>query len=288
MAPATIGGESFEHAGKLIFEAPEAYLANNNRPGYWGPPTSTIDWCERNYVVSYYVAEWWNTLSNIGLFVLGLWGIYWGHRQRLESRFTCTFVGVMLVGVGSAAFHGTLTHVGQQGDETPMMIAMACWLHDLFCLSPAFEKSRPAAARAARWGTALFIVAWSIVHWYCQFVLFFQSLFGVMAISGVVMMVKEYRRCKEPGARRLVQLYICTWFVALPVWIIDQQLCTKLYDLPAGLPNPQLHAHWHLLMGVNAYVGPVFVVFQRQAARGLAPRIRYSWGFPWIESEHLA
>ena len=26
-------------------------------PGYWGPPTATIDWCEANYDVSFYVAE---------------------------------------------------------------------------------------------------------------------------------------------------------------------------------------------------------------------------------------
>lgn len=26
--------------------------------GYWGPPTSTLDWCEENYVSSYYIAEY--------------------------------------------------------------------------------------------------------------------------------------------------------------------------------------------------------------------------------------
>ena len=25
--------------------------------GFWGIPTSTIDWCEENYVVSVYIAE---------------------------------------------------------------------------------------------------------------------------------------------------------------------------------------------------------------------------------------
>ena len=26
-------------------------------PGYWGVPTATLDWCEANYDVTYYVAE---------------------------------------------------------------------------------------------------------------------------------------------------------------------------------------------------------------------------------------
>lgn len=28
-----------------------------DRQGYWGRPTSTLDWCEENYVVSFYIAE---------------------------------------------------------------------------------------------------------------------------------------------------------------------------------------------------------------------------------------
>ena len=28
-----------------------------NFDGYWGKPTSTIDWCEANYEVSFYIAE---------------------------------------------------------------------------------------------------------------------------------------------------------------------------------------------------------------------------------------
>lgn len=28
-----------------------------DREGYWGSPTSTLEWCEENYAVSYYIAE---------------------------------------------------------------------------------------------------------------------------------------------------------------------------------------------------------------------------------------
>lgn len=28
-----------------------------DREGYWGPTTSTLDWCEENYAVTRYIAE---------------------------------------------------------------------------------------------------------------------------------------------------------------------------------------------------------------------------------------
>ncbi|ORY42024.1 hypothetical protein BCR33DRAFT_330036 [Rhizoclosmatium globosum] len=31
--------------------------------GYWGPVTSTLDWCEENYVVSEFLGEFWNSVS---------------------------------------------------------------------------------------------------------------------------------------------------------------------------------------------------------------------------------
>jgi hypothetical protein len=31
--------------------------------GFWGVPTASINWCEQNYAVIPWVAEFWNTLS---------------------------------------------------------------------------------------------------------------------------------------------------------------------------------------------------------------------------------
>jgi len=59
-------------------------------PGFWGPPTSTIDWCEANYVHSFYVCEWFNTLSSMAMVLAGVAGI-WLHRRVLEQRFLLAF-----------------------------------------------------------------------------------------------------------------------------------------------------------------------------------------------------
>jgi len=34
----------------------------NQTTGYWENVTATIDWCEINYEITYYIAEFWNTV----------------------------------------------------------------------------------------------------------------------------------------------------------------------------------------------------------------------------------
>ena len=42
------------------------YIApeKNALSGFWGKPTSTLDWCEENYALTYYIAEFCESLSS--------------------------------------------------------------------------------------------------------------------------------------------------------------------------------------------------------------------------------
>src|SRR5205814_10181970 len=72
---------------------PARHEVNVLRPGFWGPPTSTIDWCEANYAHSRYVCEWFNTLSSFAMVLAGFTGI-WLHRRALERRFPLAVASV--------------------------------------------------------------------------------------------------------------------------------------------------------------------------------------------------
>ncbi|TXC10462.1 hypothetical protein FocTR4_00005993 [Fusarium oxysporum f. sp. cubense] len=43
--------------------------------GFWGQPTSTLNWCEEDYVISHYAAEITNTLTNLLFMALGVQGV---------------------------------------------------------------------------------------------------------------------------------------------------------------------------------------------------------------------
>ena len=69
--------------------------------GYWGKPTSTIDWCERNYVVIYYIAEFWNTITNLGMIIPPIYGIIDSFQQGFETRYKILYGLLLLTGIGS-------------------------------------------------------------------------------------------------------------------------------------------------------------------------------------------
>ncbi|XP_071103911.1 alkaline ceramidase 3-like isoform X2 [Haliotis cracherodii] len=78
--------------------------------GYWGPVTSTLDWCEENYVVLPFIAEFWNTISNLMMIIPPLCGAVLAYRERLEARIIWCHVGLLVVGIGSWFFHMTLLY----------------------------------------------------------------------------------------------------------------------------------------------------------------------------------
>ena len=90
---------------------------HHDHEGFFGEPTSTIDWCERNYEVTYWIAEFWNTISNLSFILCGILGIVQAIRYRYEPRFVLIAIGITLVGFGSSAFHGTLLFEYQMAGE---------------------------------------------------------------------------------------------------------------------------------------------------------------------------
>ena len=67
--------------------------------------------CEIDYVYTPYVAELFNVLSSLPIFLIGLFGFLWGWRAKYRYRFLIPLAIFGCVGIGSMAFHGTLLFV---------------------------------------------------------------------------------------------------------------------------------------------------------------------------------
>lgn len=87
----------------------------------WGNHTASIDWCEQNYVHTPYIAEFYNTLTNLPTILLGLWGCYGSFKGGLRRRYALGYLGLTGIGLGSLLFHATLKYEAQLLDELPMV-----------------------------------------------------------------------------------------------------------------------------------------------------------------------
>jgi dihydroceramidase len=88
--------------------------------------TASVDWCEQNYAKTQHIAEFWNTLSSVPLSLVALIGLWFGIKNQYPLRIMVAYVGLFIVGIGSMAFHGTLTREGQALDELSMLCTVTC------------------------------------------------------------------------------------------------------------------------------------------------------------------
>lgn len=237
------------------------------RGGFWGEPTATIDWCEPNYQHSFYIAEFWNTVSNLLFVLLGLYGLLRSANEGFEWRFHAQFVAVMVTGLGSAMFHGTLQLVHQQCDETPMVWAMLVWIYIVY--NNEIQNAGLPDKFVIPFLTIVGI-AFAVVHAIYRFTTLFQLFFGTLAILCCIRLCVHYTQVKDPLARAVAMSYVRNSLIGFVAWMIDYHMCQPISQWPF---NPQGHAWWHIFMGISSYHGPVFMQYVRLGQLKKSPQI---------------
>lgn len=230
--------------------------------GFWTPlgAPALVDWCEPNYAVSPYVAEFWNTLSSlvmVGLGVFGLWRV-----RHAALRFRLGMLGTCVVGFGSAAFHGTLLRVAQAADELPMV-----WL-GLACIWTLADRARaPGEGRGLAIGFAIFgsafCAAYALVPWaFTLFVGVYTLLVAWLAIRTVQL---SFFRLSPPRVRfagaTVILAYIGSFFV---MWLPEHVLFACDHPIQAA----QLHSWWHVGAGIGTIAWWEWAMLDRDRVYG--------------------
>ncbi|GLT59604.1 hypothetical protein SLA2020_324140 [Shorea laevis] len=240
---------------------------------FWGPVTSA-DWCEKNYVYSSYVAEFFNTISNTPGILLALIGLINALRQRFEKRFSILHISNMTLAIGSMLYHATLQRMQQQGDETPMVWEMLLYIYILYSPDWHYRSTMP---------TFLFFygAGFAVAHALVRFGIGFKIHYIVLSLLCIPRMYKYYIHTTDVSAKRLAKLYLVTISLGSLCWLFDRFLCE---DISRWYFNPQGHALWHVLMGFNSYFANTFLMFCRAQQRGWDPKVVHFPGFfPYVK-----
>ena len=106
----------------------------------WDDGIALHDWCEPNYVHTKYVAETWNTITAAPYVLIGLATTCSNWGNPVFTRLRYAGAALILVGLGTADYHGTLTRRGQAIDE----LAILYWeIALLFTVFENFLKTQP-------------------------------------------------------------------------------------------------------------------------------------------------
>uniref|UniRef100_A0A8C1YT93 Alkaline ceramidase n=1 Tax=Cyprinus carpio TaxID=7962 RepID=A0A8C1YT93_CYPCA len=220
-----------------------------DRPGYWGTPTSTLDWCEENYVVSYYIAEFWNTVSNLIMILPPIYGAIQTCKDGLEVRYVWSFLGLAAVGIGSWSFHMTLQY--------EMQVSLA-FLQPFKMYFNHFPQVMYAVLVAFLVIRSVFIVTW-VYPWLRALCFTSLSIF----LLGFVLWNIDNIFCDSLRATRQ----------RLP---------------PVVGAVTQLHAWWHILTGLGSYLHILLSLQIRSTYLKHRPKVKFLcgvWPMLHIESQ---
>jgi len=231
--------------------------------GPWGNHTSTLDWCEDNYTHLTFVAEFWNTVSNVPFILLGIFGILSTRGLPNRARFALAHVFIAIIGIGSSVFHGTLLwHAQVILDELPMLWSAAASMY--LTLVGAADRG----SLELKIGMVLLPTVLSWLYLRYPNPILHQAAYATMTAISIGRVVKLFNvwsvEIRTEEQRRLIETCkghyykgVVTFLLGFAIWNVDNLFCDRLtmfrsrHGEVVGALS-QGHAWWHLLTGLGA------------------------------------
>lgn len=242
-------------------------MASPHHDPFWGPTSSTVDWCETNYEISPFVAEFFNALSSMSLVLIGLLGMFL--HPWAERRFHTAFLAIIVVGLGSVAFHGTLQKSSQALDEVPMLYTAFAFVYITICQRfPLKSSQRHLLALALITHAVITTYLVTAFDGYLQFVMFHVS-FGTAEFFSIYQMFLIYRSQRGYHgslAKTVFERGLFLYMFAFVFWLSDMLGCELVnpWYKSAILPiNPQFHAWWHIVVSLGLYSLAIYTLYHR-------------------------
>ncbi|OAA45931.1 alkaline ceramidase family protein [Beauveria brongniartii RCEF 3172] len=228
--------------------------------GAWSPPTSRANFCEEDYVLTFYLAEFINSVSNIAYVYYALQYMYGpGSRGLWRPNLDFMSVTLFILGVGSFLFHASLRQALEFVDELSMMGLIWSMLQATLTVRQTPIRSKIISA-------VLAVVFLSFTAFYLNSPLIIYQVTAFLSGVGVVILRVLYlfhwvqpalpkAKSREWRNRAVTALFIC--IVGYGIWNIDLEFCQVLRDIRqrVGLPWAWLfefHGWWHVLTAIGA------------------------------------
>jgi alkaline ceramidase len=250
--------------------------------------SSPVDWCEDNYTVSPYIAEFVNTISNILFLILPpvLMSLHKPYANKCGPGIHIVWVLLIVVGLSSAYFHATLSLLGQLLDEMAI----------LWVVMAGFSLWYPRAALPGSWktdpeGRRKFSVVCMLGATLATFLGFIQPVVNAfflftLSVPASVLLALQLKVESDARVVSLGKRSLLLWSLAIFCWVNDRMFC----EFWSGIGFPYLHGFWHILIFLASYTAIVlFAYFEvKNHIPGESPILRYypvdewQFGIPYV------
>ncbi|KAF3763596.1 hypothetical protein M406DRAFT_49171 [Cryphonectria parasitica EP155] len=228
--------------------------------GYWGPPSSTANFCEEDYAITKYIAEFFNTFTNLAYVYYAFKISHRDARKGILGGMDTMALSLLFIGIFSFLFHATLHRETQFLDEMSMFFLGSALLQPLYTKGYA-----PRTQRTITIVLLSVVVLISAVYHQTRIVeLHWGSFFIMENMLWTRALYLSYNRPRPegapPGTSKVSRQFWSstgTMVVAITLWLIDLEFCPPLRALreAVGLPWAyllELHGWWHILTAVAA------------------------------------
>ncbi|KAF2827145.1 alkaline phytoceramidase [Ophiobolus disseminans] len=228
--------------------------------GAWSPPSSTANFCEEDYAVTRYLAEFINSLTNLIYVYFALRYMYQPKKATLLApRVDFMSVSLLILGISSFLFHASLRQTLQFADELSMLGLAWSLLQGTLTVRNSFVRTRN-----INFGLAIVFPLFSAFYVWTGKIIYHATAFAI-AISVIVLRGHYLFHWLEPPfptAKRVDWLYrginaLIYLLVGYFLWNIDLEYCAELRQLREQVGMPwswclELHGWWHILTAISA------------------------------------
>jgi dihydroceramidase len=255
----------------------------------------TSSFCEEDYTISFYIAEFVNSMTNFAYSEFGLENpfctfatdlsavifalrVMYGPGSRGIPRPKLDFMSISLLGlgIGSFLFHASLRHTLEYVDELSMLVLTWSMLHSVLVTG-----QPPSKVRTISIGLTVFYLPFLVYYVYSENIIYQVVGFtGSIVIIGlrtnyIVRVAKAFPKAKAQELTSRSRQAVVVGLFGYLLWNIELKYCTELRDIRAqvGLPWAWLfefHGWWHVFTAISA---DQFMKVAREM-RVTAPRVK--------------
>jgi hypothetical protein len=211
---------------------------------------SSLKWCENKYMISPFIAEFWNTITGLVLCLSSF--LFYKNNKKLtgnnnfdKSLNSYLFQAnktLFIVGIGTMFFHGTLLYIFQLFDEIPMLLMTFDYMYILLTIT----NSNYLYVYYTKYFLSFIIIVSYLIHPTLQIITFF-TFFTTNVCFIILLLDKIPSKYKSSSTITKSYYLLITGIFVLLIWVADSLFCKYVQHF-------YLHSVWHIVTSILIYM----------------------------------